>query len=76
MFLTNVDDATINISILLDLRSFLLNKYWALTVNVLNDISTGLEVSLWKNIKEHFYVYLVSKIKIITISLHSYGILV
>ena len=63
-------------AILLDLRSFLLNKYLPLTVNVLNDILTGLEVSLWKNIKEHFDVYLVSKIRIITISLHSYGILV
>ena len=63
-------------AILLDLRSFLLNKYLPLTVNVLNDISTGFEVSLWKNIKEYFDVYLASKIRIITISLHSYGILV
>ena len=63
-------------AILLDLRSFLLNKYLPLTVNVLNDILTGLEVSLRNNIKEHFDVYLVSKIRIITISLHSYGILV
>ena len=62
--------------ILLDLRSFLLNKYLPLTVNVLNDISTGLKVSLWKNIKEYFDVYLASKIRIITISLHRYGILV
>ena len=63
-------------AIMLDLRSFLLNKYLPLTVNVLNDISTGFEVSLWKNIKEYFEVYLASKIRIITISLHSYGILV
>ena len=63
-------------AILLDLRSFLLNKYLPLTLNVLNDILTDLEVSLWKNIKEHFDVYLASKIRIITISLHSYGILV
>ena len=63
-------------AILLDLRSFLLNKYLPLTVNVLNDISTGLKISLWKNNKAHFDVYLASKIRIITISLHSYGILV
>ena len=56
-------------AILLDLRSFLLNKYLPLTVNVLNDISTGFEVSLWKNIKEYFDVYLASKIRIITILL-------
>ena len=63
-------------AILLDLRSFLLNKYLPLTVNVLNDILTGLEVSLRKNIKEHFDVYLAPMIRIITRSLHSYGILV
>ena len=64
------------LAILLDLRSFLLNKYLPLTVNVINDILTGLEVSLWKNIKVHFDVYSASKIRIITISLHRYGILV
>ena len=63
-------------AIMLDLRSFLLNKYLPITVNVLIDILTCLEVSLWKNIKEHFDVYLVSKIRIITISFYSYGILV
>ena len=63
-------------AILLDLRSILLNEYLPLTENVLNDILTVLEVSLWKNIKEHFDVYLASKIRIIIISLHSYGILV
>ena len=63
-------------AILLDLRSILLNEYLPLTENVLNDILTILEVSLWKNIKEHFDVYLASKIRIITISLYSYGILV
>ena len=63
-------------AILLDLRSILLNEYLPLTENVLNDILTSLEVNLWKNIEEHFDVYLASKIRIITISLYSYGILV
>ena len=64
-------------AILLDLRSILLNEYLPLTENVLNDILTSLEVNLWKNIEEHFDVYLAwSKIRIIAISLYSYGILV